>query len=119
MAIAPNGKTIWVSAGSDTVTPISTTTKTARNPIKIVHQRDQGTGQVVITPDGKTAYVLDSSGAVTPVSTDTNTPGKPIELGQGQGAGYEMAITPDGKTLYVLMFTAGLGPSYLLLIATP
>lgn len=118
MAITPDGKTIWVSAGSDTVTPISTATKTAGNPIKIVHQYDQGTGQVVITPDGRTVYVLDSSGTVTPISTATNTPGKPIELGQGQGAGSEMAITPDGKTLYVLMFTVGPGPSYLIPIAT-
>jgi DNA-binding beta-propeller fold protein YncE len=100
------------------VTPISTATKTAGKPIKIVHQRDQGTEQVVITPDGKTVYVLDYSGAVTPISTVTDTPGKPIELGQGVGAGSEMAITPDGKALYVLMFSAGQGPSYLIPIAT-
>jgi DNA-binding beta-propeller fold protein YncE len=121
MAITPNGKTIWVSAGSDTVTPISTATKTAGKPIKVVHQPGQFAEQVVITPDGKTVYVLDSSGAVTPISAATNMPGKPIELRQAGGAysyqSFKMAITPDGKTLYVAVAYLT-GPSYVIPIAT-
>lgn len=121
MAITPNGKTLWVSDGSDTVTPISTATKTAGKPITVAHQHRLSTEQIVITPNGKTVYVLDSFGGVTPISTATNTPGKPIELrlpgGPYSSQFFKMAITPDGKTLYVAAAYLT-GPSVVIPIAT-
>ncbi len=120
MAVAPDGKTIWVSDG-DGVTPISTATALAGRPVRVVYQPGDGTSQVLVTPDGKTVYVLDSTDAVTPISTATHRPGKPIELGEGMGLGAndEMAITPDGRTLYVVQFgDVHAGPSYVTPIDT-
>jgi DNA-binding beta-propeller fold protein YncE len=119
MAITPNGKTIYVAEGLNTVTPVSTVTNTAGKPIPV----GQDPGQILFTPDGKTAYVLSKAQtpALTPIATATNTPGKAINVGAGTG-GDSMAITPDGKTVYVISFGEpgknSSGPAYVIPIST-
>jgi DNA-binding beta-propeller fold protein YncE len=61
-----------MSGGSDTVTPMNTTTNTAGKPTPVGHNPDF----IAITPDGTTAYADTSSGTVTPI----NTAGKPIKV---------------------------------------
>jgi DNA-binding beta-propeller fold protein YncE len=87
MTITPDGKTLYV-AGTDTITPVSTATNTAAQPIPVA------AADIAITPDGKTLYAAARHGVV-PISTATNTPGQPIPV-----AADDIAITPDGKTLY-------------------
>lgn len=99
MAVTPDGKTIWASDGTDTVTAISTATNKAEKTITVVHGRAGITVQVLANPNGKDVYVLDSLGTVTPISTATYQPGTPIRLGRYSPDW--MAITPDGRTLYV------------------
>jgi DNA-binding beta-propeller fold protein YncE len=119
LTVTPDGKTIWVSNGADTVTPISTDTRRAGKPVRVVFKAGHGTEQVLAAPDGKTVYVLDDTGAVTPISAATHRAGRPIELGHGSEYGAEMVITPDGATLYVVFFRLlGTGPSYLIPINT-
>ena len=82
--ITPNGKTVYLGTGGDSVIPISTATNTAGKTIRfgancrsqpLVHPNIS----IAITPDGNTAYVACES-AVIPISTATNTPGKPIPV---------------------------------------
>jgi YVTN family beta-propeller protein len=75
--------TVYVAnAASGTVTPISTATNTAEQPIKV----GTGPNAIAITPNGATAYVLNSgSGTVTPINTTTNTAGSAISVGQVGG----------------------------------
>ena len=118
MAMTPDGKTIYVTDGTNSVAPVSTVTNTAGKPINIGEQPDG----ILITPDGKTAYVLSGSGTLTPISTATNTPGKAVNVGVNFGGGDELAITPDGKSLYVISFPHpsqnAPGPAYVLPIST-
>ncbi|WP_280828101.1 YncE family protein [Mycobacterium sp. OTB74] len=97
IAVAPNGKTVYVSNfSSGTVTPIDTTTNTAGTPITVGVSGLEG---VVITPNGSTLYVAsEQSGTVTPIDTTTNTAGTPITVG---GAPFYLTVTPNGKTVYV------------------
>ena len=113
MAITPDGRTLYVTTGSHSVTPISTATNKAGKPI---HLTGEPVG-IAITPDGKTAYVAsdpsnEQRGTVTPVSTATNQAGDPIRFGSechmGALRGHlspaitdYLAITPDGKTVYL------------------
>jgi YVTN family beta-propeller protein len=91
IAIAPNGRTAYVSAlSADSVIPISTATNAPGAAIR-VGQRPEG---IAITPDGKTAYVAnDGSGTVTAINTTTttNTAEKTIKVGGAPGA---IVITP-------------------------
>jgi DNA-binding beta-propeller fold protein YncE len=82
--ITPDGKTIYLGTGSDSVIPISTATNTVGKTIQfgadcrsqpLVHP-NMG---IAITPDSKTAYVA-CENAVIPMSTATNTPGTPIHI---------------------------------------
>jgi hyaluronoglucosaminidase len=116
MAMTPDGKTIYVAEGLNTVTPVSTVTNTAGKPIPVGLQPYQ----VLITPDGKTVYVLTASQTptLTPIATATNRPGKTIKVERPQ----LMAMTPNGKTLYVICYphptnTAN-GPAYMIPIST-
>jgi YVTN family beta-propeller protein len=121
MAMTPDGKTIYVAEGLNTVTPVSTVTNTAGKPIPVGLQPTQ----ILFTPDGKTAYVLTASQTptLTPIATATNTPGKTIKVERpGPGGPQMMAITPNGKTLYVIAYphptnTAN-GPAYMIPIST-
>ena len=70
---APAG--VWtayvVNSGSNTVTPVDTTTNTSGTPIAVGNMPEG----VAITPNGTTAYVTNfGDGTVTPINTSTNTP---------------------------------------------
>jgi YVTN family beta-propeller protein len=98
IAITPDGKTAYVVNrgdinGTGTVTPITTATNRAGNPIRI----DEGPGAIAIaiTRDGKTAYVTNSgAGTVMPIATATNTLGKPIKVGRRP---FALVIAPDSR----------------------
>ena len=96
LAVAPDGKTLYVSPGAWTI-PVSTATN---KPGKRIHV----SGYLTIDPNGKIAYatglgaVTSVNGTVTPVNLATNKPGKPIRVCGSTGL---IAFTPDGKTAYV------------------
>jgi YVTN family beta-propeller protein len=101
IAITPDGRTAYVTGGSDTVTPIATAINTPGAPIPVGADPDA----IAITPDGRNAYVANwTSGTVTPIATATNIPGAPIPVGVNPN---HIAITPDGKTAYVQVWTSG------------
>jgi YVTN family beta-propeller protein len=94
MAIAPDGKTVYVvSYGDNTVVPVNTATNKAGQPIKV------GAYPlfIAITPNGKTAYVAAGVG-VYPVNLLTGKAGKPIKT---PFDAFTIVITPDGKTAWV------------------
>jgi YVTN family beta-propeller protein len=106
MAIAPDGKTAYVSCGAtnsapaQTVTPVDLATNTPGKPINLQWPPDA----IAITPDGKTAYMIVGfpSHSVTPLDLATNTPGKPVTL---TGPPEQIAMAPEGKTAYITMQT--------------
>jgi hypothetical protein len=110
MAIAPDGKTAYVSCGAtnagaeptsaQTVTPVDLATNTPEKPINLQLPPDA----IAITPDGTTAYMIVGfpSHSVTPLDLATNTPGKPITL---SGSPEQIAMAPEGKTAYITMQT--------------
>ena len=99
IAIAPDGKTIYVTSINHNLVssiPLGPNTRqfqipVARSPVAIA-----------VAPDGATAYVSNSrpGGTITPISLATNTPGTPVPIGSYPGA---IAITPDGQTAYVVV----------------
>jgi DNA-binding beta-propeller fold protein YncE len=95
IAIAPNGKTAYVTNGaSGTVTPIDLATGKPGKPIKI--NGKPGSDAIAISADGTTAYVANQpSSTVTPIYLATGTPEKPIKIGHGWDSGFEaIVITP-------------------------
>ena len=101
VAITPDGKTLYVSAGEagSFVTPVDLATNTAGSQITVSSHAASGPGAIAITPDGKTAYVVNEDrSTVTPIDTATNVAGAEIAVG---AAPTGIAITPDGKTAYV------------------
>lgn len=92
LAIAPDGKTLYVLSGRATVTPIDTSTNT---PGPAISLSPSSYLELSMAPDGKTLYVLSHQTGITPIDTQTNTAGPAIAVG-----GTDMAITPDGKTIW-------------------
>jgi DNA-binding beta-propeller fold protein YncE len=80
LVITPDGKTLYLATGGDSVIAISTATNTVRKRIPIrpgcLIQPSMG---IAITPGGKTAYVT-CQNAVVPISIATNTSGKHIPM---------------------------------------
>jgi DNA-binding beta-propeller fold protein YncE len=105
MAIAPDGKTAYVSCGAtnsapaQAVQPIDLATNTAGKPIDLQWSPDA----IVISPDGKTAYLINGfpSRTVTALDLATRTPGKSVTL---IGPPEAFAIASDGKA-YVAIQT--------------
>jgi len=104
MAVAPNGRTVYVlnaplptpakpvpSGGA--VTPISTATDRAGRPIRLRGDLQQ----ILITPNGRTAYVLDAGTGLIPINLSTHRPLPEIRVRGAGGA----AMMPSGKTIYV------------------
>jgi YVTN family beta-propeller protein len=100
VAVAPNGKTAYVTSYTDnSVTPVDLATGKAKKAISV------GTGPagIAIAPNGETAYVTDAGTApigdtVTPINLLKSKTLTPIKVGDGpQG----IAITPDGTMAYV------------------
>ena len=83
-----------VNRGSDTVTPINTSTNAAGTAITV----GPNPNAIAITPNGKTAYVVTTTDKVVPITTATNKAGKPITV----PGGHVIAITPNGRTAYIV-----------------
>ena len=90
---APRGMVYVLN--SQSVSPVSTVTDTARRPISL--SRDLNPFDVAITPDGKTIYAGGAGGLV-PIDTGTDTALRGIK----DAATLKIAITPDGATAYVV-----------------
>jgi YVTN family beta-propeller protein len=95
-AASPAGPVAFVvNNDSDTVTPVSMTTRAALPAIKVGADPDA----IALAPDGATAYVANAgSGTVTPIDTAARTAGAAIKVGANPDA---IAVTPDGRTAYV------------------
>jgi len=94
-AAAPGPTAFVVNNDSNSVTPVSMTTKKAGAAIPVGSDPDA----IALAPDGRTAYVANGgSGTVTPIDTATRTAGTPIPVGSDPDA---IAITPGGRTAYV------------------
>jgi DNA-binding beta-propeller fold protein YncE len=102
MAVSPDSGTAYAAGEPSTkagppgctgqtgeVTPISTATNTAGNPIRV------GCDPyfLAITPDGKTVWVANGDRTLPPISTATNTPGKSIRF-RGVIKAIAVAISP-------------------------
>jgi DNA-binding beta-propeller fold protein YncE len=101
MAMAPDGRSIWVTTGSAGVVPISTASDIAGRAINVGYCAGCG---LVVTPDSKTVYVT-ANNEVWPISAATDTAGQPFLLSGTDGPIYRpgaIAVSPDGKTLYVI-----------------
>ena len=114
MAIAPDGRTIYVVSLPETkqgnappprvggyVTPISTATDRTRRPIWL--RGDPG--QILITPDGRTGYVLSDTGLVPECDSAVPAATPAIQIRDA----FEMAMTPNGKTIYLGAGVSGKG----------
>jgi len=103
--VSPDGRTLYVPSGTNSITPVATATRKAGPRIRI-----SGRGSVAaiaITPDSRTLFA-----AMVDVNTST-APGLPLaridlrtgrETGQVDvpgGAG-DLVMSRDGKTLYVV-----------------
>jgi DNA-binding beta-propeller fold protein YncE len=114
LAIAPDGRTVYVSstggpttqaAATSAVTPVNVTSGRAGRPI-LVPSVTGFPGQIAITPNGKTAYVLDGpdgAGAV-PIDLASWRALTPVPISDAPSPVFAgcFAITPDGATFYVL-----------------
>jgi hypothetical protein len=104
LAITPNGRTLYAASGT-TLTPISTATDKAGQPITFAEQ----IMGVAISKDGRIAYVANlgeyaGPGTLYPVRLATRTILTPIKL---PGTASYMVFTPNGKTLYAAEQLAG------------
>ncbi len=95
--MSPDGKTIYLGTGEDSIIPISTATNTAGKTIRFGADCGRPLSgyphiSIAITPDGKTVYAA-CENAVIPISTATNTSGKPIAVPHGDPDA--IAITPS------------------------
>lgn len=102
LALTPDGRTLYVAdEANDTVTPISTATGMAGQPIRV----GRSPVAMAVTPNGKTLYVVNAdSGTVTPIHTTTNTAGHQIRVGIGA---VSIAVRPAGGSAYVINPLAG------------
>ncbi len=94
MAVTRNGKTIYVAGFDGDITPVSTATRTAGQPIVI----DGHPGQIVLAPSGRSGYVVGDGGGYIPVNLVTRTTGKPVK----DRAIGRLVLAPGGKTAYGL-----------------
>jgi YVTN family beta-propeller protein len=123
-AVAPNGKTAYLSA-SQGLFRISTATNTLSKAPECAsfygqqRWRNGDCWPMAFTPNGKTLYVCtdttprNGGRIVTAIPTDGDTPPTRIRLplaGNEPGFPYFIAITPNGKTVYVLDEVAGAKP---------
>ena len=108
MTLSPDGSTLYVSAGDDTIVPVAAATARPGHPIRLPRgqAKDAKPGFLALTADGKTLYV-----------DQQRSPGDSlfdefvgINLVTGKAAPFDyrardgdgMALTPDGRTLYLI-----------------
>jgi DNA-binding beta-propeller fold protein YncE len=97
VAVAPNGKTAYVSTLGGII-PISTATD-AQGPV-IGRGRRDFFSAMAFAPNGKTLYALDGTGvAVIRTASNTVVADIPVPVHRGLR---DIAITPNGTTAYVL-----------------
>jgi hypothetical protein len=94
MAIAPNGRILYVTSHTGLVTPIDTTTNKAGPNINL--HRGPLIG-ITVAPNGKTAYVIAATGVI------------PLDLASRRAQGLirtpyatSVVVAPNGKFAYVL-----------------
>jgi hypothetical protein len=94
MAIAPNGRTVWVTSATGLITPIDTATNKAGRPINLHSGSLTG---ITITPNSKAAFVIAATGVIQ------------VNLVTGQARGLirtpyaqSVEVAPNGKFAYVL-----------------
>lgn len=104
IAIAPDGKTVYVSGKDLThksyLIPLTTALEACDSPISLPYGF---WGAVAITPDGKTAFVLKPErygplSGVIPITLADRKVGDTISIGQFLNS---IAITPDGRYAYL------------------
>ena len=93
LALAPDGRTLYVLAG-DVLTPISTATGEPGRSIRIGGRPTA----IVLVPGGATAYVLEEGTGVVRVNLAAGSVGALIALPGAR----QMLLAPDGRTVYVL-----------------
>jgi YVTN family beta-propeller protein len=116
VAVAPDGKHVYVSNNFSDVSVIDTTTNTVVATIAV----PRTVGGVAVTPDGKHVYVPNGdevSSSVSVVDTATNMVVVTFALPVGSFA-TAVAITPDGTHAYVVNFIQGGFPGTVSVIAT-
>jgi YVTN family beta-propeller protein len=92
----PSPTALVANYHSDTVTPVSLSTRKAAKSIPV----GSGPDAITLTSDDRTAYVANSgSGTVTPIDTATMTAGRAIPVGSDPCA---IVVSPDGRTAYVV-----------------
>lgn len=104
MAIAPDGKTGYVTVGQSVFSADLFSNQTQ----KLASFVSPPYG-VAVSPDGKTLYVATASTAdnsvstmqLVPINLASKTPLTPINLGTGVGLPASMNVSPDGNTAYV------------------
>jgi DNA-binding beta-propeller fold protein YncE len=94
MAIAPNGRVLYVTGATGLVTPIDTTTNKAGQNIDLHSGPLSG---ITVAPNGKTAYVIAATGVI------------PVDLASRRARGLirtpyatRVVVAPNGKFAYVL-----------------
>ena len=102
MAIAPDGKTLYVPGGGGIV-PIDTATNKTGTPIPL--PAGDRVVAIVISRDGRRAYVAGGTdfgqGTVTAINLVTGRPGRTTCTGMNSQVGpVSLAITRDGSTVY-------------------
>ncbi len=93
MALAPNGRTLYVTSPAGLVTPIDTKTDKAGPPINLHVQQ---LGAITLTPNGLTAYVVAATGVV-PVDLATRKVQRMIRTPYAE----RVVVAPSGKFAYV------------------
>ena len=112
IAVSPDGATVYVLSGNPSkfggqITPISTATNTAQQPIKL-------TGSVMdiaISPSGRIAYVTDYTRqhryVLLPVDLASREVLRPISLPSRFWDVTSVAFAPDGSTAYIAIGSPG------------
>jgi YVTN family beta-propeller protein len=96
IAIAPNGKTLYVANGSEGITVVNTQT----NQVVTTITGLEGLETIAVSPDAKTAYVSSpNEDSVFVVDLQTNQVLGSIKVGETP---IGVAFSPDGKTVYVV-----------------
>ncbi|MGV0790808.1 Ig-like domain-containing protein [Mycolicibacterium sp. XJ1819] len=94
IAVAPNGKTVFVANSDGTVSKVTVSNMRVRN----VTGLPQGTpGAITVSPDGRKIYVANADGSIS-MFTSSGSRAKTVATGIGDPAG--LAVSPDNKTLY-------------------
>ncbi|HTZ92475.1 MAG TPA: hypothetical protein VMB74_08785 [Streptosporangiaceae bacterium] len=107
-ALAPDGKTAYLSAGDGRLFRINLATRTSS---MVTGCSRFGCRDFALTPNGKSLYVISGDKSVVVIQTATSTMLARIKLpASSPGAPFNIGITPDGKFAYVVDSLAGARP---------